>query len=109
MTNANEYQGLAEQTMNPALSDKEKLLNCCLGLAGEVGEFVDAVKKHTFQGHELNTEHLSKELGDILWYVANAASALGVDMGSIMAQNIKKLSARYPNGFSSAASVNHKA
>lgn len=77
-----------------------QLLNGCLGLAGEAGEFGDMVKKFIFHEKPLDFEHLEKELGDVLWYVALICDAMGWDLESIMETNIAKLKARYPEGFS---------
>ena len=73
----NEYQELAMRTVNPALDKKDMLINSVMGLCGESGEAIDLVKKHLAQGHELDKEHLAKELGDIAWYLAEAATARG--------------------------------
>ena len=102
----NEYQKLAMTTLNPALSEKDVLINGVMGLCGESGEAIDIVKKWLAQGHELDREKLAKELGDICWYLAENATALGYDLEDIMAANIEKLKKRYPEGFSSDRSVN---
>lgn len=75
------------------------LLNGCLGLSGEVGEFNDMIKKHIFHEKELDIEHLKKECGDILWYVAMICHSMNWNMDEIMQMNIDKLKARYPEGF----------
>ena len=95
----NEYQALAMRTSNEDLTNYEHLLNGVLGLSGESGEVADIVKKARFQGHDLNTQHVAKELGDICWYIAETATAIGYDLEEIMAMNIEKLNERYPNGF----------
>ncbi len=77
-----------------------------LGLAGEVGEFADHVKKWYAQGHPLDHDKLINELGDILWYIACSADALGADLSEIARRNIEKLRVRYPNGFTTEASMN---
>jgi NTP pyrophosphatase (non-canonical NTP hydrolase) len=79
----NEYQKLAMTTLNPALSERDVLINAVMGLCGESGEAIDIVKKHLAQGHELDREHLIKELGDIAWYLAEAATVLGVELMKI--------------------------
>lgn len=104
----NEYQALAYVTANKFLNNIEQLTNAALGMSGESGEFADIVKKALFQGHELDTEHLTKELGDVCWYVALAATALSVDLECVMKKNIEKLKARYPEGFKSTDSINRK-
>lgn len=95
----NEYQKLAMRTAPKGYSPHEYLMNAALGLAGESGEFADIVKKRTFQGHPFSGEHLKKELGDILWYVAMGCEALGTSIETVMELNIDKLKARYPEGF----------
>ena len=93
----NEYQQLAMRTSNGVPHDR--VLNGCLGLAGESGEEWDHVKKAMFQGHELDKKHLMEEAGDICWYLAELATGLGVSLESIMKKNIEKLLLRYPQGF----------
>ena len=104
----NEYQKLAMTTLNPELSEKDVLINGVMGLCGESGEAIDIVKKWLAQGHELDKEKLAKELGDICWYLAETATALGLSLEDIMAANIEKLRKRYPDGFDAERSV-HRA
>ena len=106
--NANEYQRLAMTTLNKDLNKKDVLINAVMGLCGESGEAIDIVKKYLHQGHELNKDKLIKELGDIAWYLAEAAYALDVDLSDVLEGNINKLKARYPEGFSVDKSVNRK-
>lgn len=104
----NEYQKAAMETLNPALNQKEVLINSVMGLCGESGEAIDIVKKWLMQGHELDKEHLVKELGDVAWYLAEAATALDVPLEVIFQGNLDKLRRRFPNGFNTEASVNRK-
>ena len=104
----NEYQKLAMTTLNPTLSEKDVLINGVMGLCGESGEAIDIVKKWLAQGHELDKEKLAKELGDICWYLAETATALGLSLEDIMAANLEKLRKRYPEGFDAERSVNRK-
>ena len=106
--NANEYQKLAMTTLNKELNKKDILINAVMGLCGESGETIDIVKKHLYQGHELDKDKLIKELGDIAWYLAEAAYALDVDLSSVLEGNIKKLKVRYPEGFSVDKSINRE-
>lgn len=101
----NTYQKLAARTINPKLSNKDRLVNSMMGLCGEAGECSDIVKKHIFHEHPLDKESLIKELGDVAWYLAFAATALEVDLSDILEQNIEKLKRRYPEGFSSEKSI----
>lgn len=103
----NEYQSLALRTAN-GLDNTQLLTNGVMGMCGEAGECVDMMKKHLFQGHDLDTEHLAKELGDVSWYVAITAYALGYDLDTIFEMNIEKLKARYPEGFDADRSMHRK-
>ena len=97
----NEYQYAALRTaQTDKLTANELLLNSALGLCGESGEVADLVKKHRFQGHDIDIEHIAKELGDVAWYLAVGAYAIGLDLETIFRMNIEKLEARYPDGFS---------
>lgn len=104
----NEYQALAMRTSNRDLSPDDRLLNGALGLVGESGEIADLVKKNLMQGHVLDVEHVAKELGDVCWYIAETATAIGCDMETIMKMNIEKLRKRYPDGFDSERSQHRK-
>lgn len=95
----NEHQKLAMSTLNPELSKRDVLINSVMGLCGESGEAIDIVKKWMAHGYELDKEHLAKELGDIAWYLAEAATALDIPLKDILQANIDKLKKRYPEGF----------
>ena len=85
-----------------------QLENGLMGLNGEAGEAIDILKKHLFQGHPLDREHLAKELGDVAWYLAVSADALGYTLEEVLEMNVKKLRARYPEGFKVERSVSRK-
>ena len=79
----------------------ERLLTAAVGMSAESGEFTEVVKKIIFQGKPVNDEnifHLKRELGDIMWYVAQACMALDTDFNEIIEMNVDKLKARYPGG-----------
>ena len=79
----------------------ERLTTAGVGLAAESGEFLEIVKKMVFQGkpwNDANREHLIIELGDVMWYVAQATQALGISFDDVIATNVKKLEKRYPGG-----------
>ena len=102
----NEYQTAALRTaQTDKLTARELLLNSALGLCGESGEVADLLKKYHFQGHDLDFEHIAKELGDISWYLAVGAYAIGYDLETILQMNVDKLKARYPDGFSTDRSL----
>jgi len=113
-----------ESTSFLALSDRlveldekganiERLLTAAVGISAEGGEFMEIVKKMIFQGKpydKRNKEHLIIELGDVMWYVAQACMALGVSMDEVVETNVKKLAKRYPEGtFDEFFSENRKA
>ena len=101
-----EYQKLAMRTNRPEATPEQNLINGCLGLAGESGEVCDYIKKHVFQGHEFEIDHIIEELGDCMWYIALTATAVGATMEEVMERNIEKLKRRYPDGFSIMDSIN---
>ena len=101
----NEYQQAALRTGNKSLTPIEQLMNGLMGLNGEAGEAIDILKKHLFQGHELDSEHMAKELGDVAWYLAVSANAIGYDLETVMQMNVEKLKARYPDGFDAEHSL----
>ena len=93
-------------------SEMHRLLTAAVGISAEGGEFLEIVKKMIFQGkpyNEENVRHLKIELGDILWYVAQACMALDISLDEITDMNIDKLSKRFPDGhFSEYYSENRK-
>lgn len=102
------YQDDARRTIDQKLTGNEQLQEGVMGLCGEAGEANELVKKHLFQGHTLIRERVAKELGDALWYLCEAASAIGYDLEEIMLLNIEKRRLRYPDGFESERSVERK-
>ena len=104
----NEYQKLAMVTLNKDIPQKDLLLNASMGLCGESGEVIDLLKKHIFQGHPLDQEKVIDELGDIAWYLAEAATALNIDLEDIFKHNVEKLKKRYPEGFESDKSIHRE-
>ena len=79
----------------------ERLLTAGVGINAEGGEFLEIIKKMIFQGkawNEDNREHMIIELGDLMWYVAQACRALEVSFDDVIARNVKKLDQRYPGG-----------
>lgn len=92
-----EYQQQAGRTSAPAST--QRLVITALGLAGESGEVVELIKKHLGHGHAFDVEALCKELGDVLWYVADLAALAGLSLSTVAQTNLTKLWARYPNGF----------
>lgn len=114
-----EYQALALRTSSSPnavlevptgpyelLQIRERLLQSALGVAGEAGEVADYIKKVAFHGHTLDHAKLMKELGDVLWYIAEMSSAIGARMSDVGQVNVDKLRERYPDGFITTASIN---
>ena len=102
----NEYQHEALRTESGMNKEYPRILNGLMGLNGEAGEAIDILKKHLFQGHELDKKHLAKELGDVAWYLAVSSAAIGYDLETIFQMNVDKLRARYPDGFDEELSIN---
>lgn len=102
------YQSEAMEVCSiPYIEKMDMLFHSLFGLASEAGEACGIIQK-TYQGHDFDREHLLIELGDCLWMIAEACTALHVDLSDIMKMNINKLKARYPEGFSAEKSVNRK-
>ena len=82
-------------------SNINRLTTAAVGISAEGGEFMEIVKKMVFQGkpwNDANREHLIVELGDVMWYVAQACMALDVSFDDVVERNVEKLKARYPGG-----------
>ena len=92
----NEYQSEAKKTAVYPVDKAVEYLT--LGLSSEAGEVADKVKKSIRDGHQLNRTEMAKELGDVLWYVANLSDVLGLDLLSVVNLNIVKLQSRQERG-----------
>lgn len=102
----NEYQKLAKRTCSIPYDDLGGMLtHAVFGLTSEAGE-VSGILQKAYQGHDVDPMHLKKELGDCLWMIAEACTALGFDLEDVMQTNIDKLKYRYPEGFSAERSIN---
>ena len=96
-----DYQAAAERTVNPGLSEHDRLLDAVAGLAEEAGEILGLVRKQAFQSRAFDRERLREELGDALWCLAMAAGSVGLTLEDVAAGNIAKLRARHPDGLRS--------
>jgi NTP pyrophosphatase (non-canonical NTP hydrolase) len=94
-----EFEKAAARTLNPRLTDSERLMDAAAGLAEESGEILGIVRKHTYQSRALDKEKLTIELGDAFWCLAMTARSAGITLERVAATNIEKLRTRYPNGF----------
>lgn len=107
---ANDYQQRAMRTLCERAdnySDLEIMLVWnALKLCGEAGEIAEHIGKGVFHRHGIDRDHLIKELGDVLWYVAALCTKLGVPMSEVMERNIEKLDRRYPDGWDTERSIN---
>lgn len=104
----NEYQKLAARTINLELTDIGMEHHALYGMCSEVGE-LQALYQKTYQGHKMDISHARKEVGDLLWFIAEYCTAHGWDLEDVMRENIDKLRARYPEGFDSVHSLNRVA
>lgn len=96
--NLKEYQKFASIGIRPESGGKNPLVGFALGLAGESGEVIDAIKKREYHGRtkEVPISHIEEELGDVMWYIANLCNTLGLDLETVLIKNKYKLEARYP-------------
>lgn len=93
------------------ITNVPRILTSAIGMLAESGEFAEIMKKVVFQGKPFGEDerfHMKRELGDILWYWIQGCIALGYTPDEVMDENIKKLEARYPNGFEVARSENRQ-
>ena len=103
-----DYQEKSMRTLNNDLTMEQAVNNMIMGIVGETWEVVDIIKKHYYQGHELDIKHIKEELGDIMFYMVNLCNYLELDMEDVIAGNHNKLMKRYPDGFSKDKSINRE-
>jgi len=108
MTGLDEYQSLALRTAMGLDNQQGMIEYTALGLTGEAGETAEIVKKVYYHGHPLDRDALKIELGDVLWYAAVMAHALGFSLSEVAEANVDKLRKRYPDGFSTERSLNRE-
>lgn len=103
----NEYQELAARTINRELNEEQVILHSLHLMASELGE-IHGLYQKMYQGHAFDAEHLQKEIGDLLWGIAELCTAYGWTLDEVCRMNIDKLKARYPEGFDENKSLNRK-
>lgn len=103
----NTYQNLAERTVNKELNKTQLVLHALHGMSGEVGE-IHSLYQKVYQGHSMDVEHLKKEVGDLMWFIAEFCIANGFSLSEIMEMNIEKLRARFPDGFETDKSLHRQ-
>jgi len=103
----NVYQALASRTMDRSMSHAELDMHALHGMVAEIGELHGIFQK-VYQGHAIDYEHVKKELGDVLWFLAEYCTSNGWMLEDIAKMNIDKLKARYPHGFDPARSLHRK-
>ena len=99
-----EYQKSAARTINYRLSRNEQEMHALHLLASEVGE-IHGIYQKTYQGHDFCDKELAKEVGDLMWGIAELCTALGWSMSEVCRMNIEKLKKRYPEGFDEERSI----
>lgn len=102
-----EYQESAARTINSNLTRSSQKVHALHGMVGEIGE-IHSIYQKGYQGHYMDQDHLMKEVGDLLWFIAEFCTAKQWDMDIIARMNIEKLMERYPDGFESNKSVHRK-
>lgn len=102
-----DYQLKASRTINKDLSRHEQSLHALFGMASEIGE-LHGIYQKMYQGHDYEQEHMQKEVGDLLWFIAEYCTSQGWELEKIMKMNIRKLEERYPEGFDAEHSLHRK-
>ena len=97
-----EYQEFASKGILPVGQGKNGAIHFALGLAGETGEVCDIIKKREFHGRDIPVEDIKKELGDVMWYVANLCNAFHFSIEEVIAYNVQKLTKRYGDVYQSS-------
>ena len=91
-----EYQEFASSALQPKFKGEFGLYGFALGLGGETGEVLDAIKKRElYERKDIPVEHIEEELGDVMWYVANICTTYGLKLDDVLEQNVQKLRERY--------------
>lgn len=103
----NEYQKLAARTINEGLTLEEKKYHALHGMVGEIGE-IHSIYQKIYQGHYDDIKHVKKEVGDLLWFVAEFCTAKGWNLEDVMELNIEKLRKRYPIKFEAERSIHRE-
>ena len=101
-----EFQRVSTRTLNKELSKEQQVSNMIFGSNGELGEVTNILKKHLYQGHRIDKQHLAEEIGDTLFYIVNLCTIYNLDVEDILQANVDKLKKRFPNGFESNRSIN---
>jgi len=97
--NIDDYQQRALRTINPALDDRDRLLDAGIGLSEEAAELLGLIRKRVFQSRDIDRARLTEELGDVLWCLAITANSLGITLSQVAEANEAKLRRRHPDGF----------
>lgn len=105
--NLNEYQTLAARTINKTMNLEQQAAHALHGMAAELGELHGLYQK-VYQSHTFDAEHAMKELGDLLWFIAEYCTAQGWTLNEVAHRNIAKLEARYPEGFDPQRSLHRE-
>lgn len=99
------YPAIVYHTINKKLTREQQISNAIAGMCGELGEVSDILKKHLYQGHDLDRDHLIEELGDLLYYITLLMCLYDFNMAETMFNNMDKLMRRYPDGFDAERSL----
>lgn len=103
----NEYQHLASRTIRADMTRMDQEYHALHGMVGEIGELHSIYQKR-YQGHHDTEEHRMKEVGDLLWFIAEYCTVRGWQLEDVMQMNIDKLEKRFPDGFSEERSLHRK-
>lgn len=99
------YEQFVCKLVKEMVSSDSNLIHMALGIAGEAGELVDAIKKHVIYGKPLDWENVTEELGDLEFYMTGLRQMLGLSRAHVLANNVSKLQFRYGDSYSDAAAI----
>ena len=105
--NSNDYQRLASRTIPTGKTHAELTKHALFGMCGEIGE-IHSIYQKQIQGHDIDDAHLAKEVGDLMWFIAEFCTVNRWKLSDILEKNIEKLISRYPDGFSSEKSLHRR-
>jgi len=103
----NEYQQLAARTVRQEMGATARAIHALHGMVSEIGE-LHGIYQKTYQGHKFDPNHAMKEVGDLMWFIAEYCGAMGWELDEVAQTNIDKLKARYPEGFSTEHSLHRE-
>lgn len=105
-----EHEALVKALVKPPIEIAEKLdfpkidlIHAIMGISGEAGELLDAIKKHVIYNKDLDITNVIEEMGDIEFYMRQLRQRLGISRDECLEFNVVKLRKRYGEKYTDAA------